>query len=439
MKRRIILNTMLVMLLSAFVFSSCTKKDDIGKEVVELPGERLGVGFVDSTSIITYSQRVDSFATSELISNMLGSYYDDVMGTTTTGFYTQLRMASNNLEFGNNVVCDSVVLTLEYTYLYGKDTLSPQTIKVYELDQDIYQDSVYYSNASLAIKTPEIGNQSVVFNLWDSLYEGDNKVHAHMRLHLDNAFGEKILAKSGQSELSNNENFLKFIKGLYVVAEKRNSGGAIVGIQLLSSFSRLAIFYHNDEDTLISNFVINENTARIQVYDHDNYQNASAPFISQVINEDTTLGKQNVYLQPMAGVKTYIKFPHLKDYMKDKPVALNKAELVLNMDAMYEDYNGPPPEIVLVKKNIDGKLAKIIDQEQESAFYCGGIYDENKKMYYFTITRHLQSILNGKEDDYGMYILISGSGITPKRIIFGGPEKSGGMRLRMYFTEVGNI
>ena len=438
MKRRVILNSVLVIVLSALVFSSCTKKDDIGKEIVELPGDKLGVGFVDTISINTYSQRVDSFATSELRNNMLGSYYDDVMGTTTTGFYTQVRMSSNNLEFGNNVVCDSVVLTLEYAFLYGKDTLTPQTIKVYELDQDIYQDSVYYSNASFAVKSSEIGNQDIVFNLQDSLYEGENKVHAHIRLQLDNAFGEKILSKSGQSELSDNESFLQFIKGLYVVAEKKNTGGAIVGIQLLSSFSRLAIFYHNDEDTLISNFVINENTARVQVFDHDGYQNASAPFISQVINGDTALGKQNIYLQPMAGVKTFIKFPHLMDYVKDKPVALNKAELVLNLDAMYEDFNGPPPEIVLVKKTQEGGLANIIDKE-EGAYFYGGTYDESKKMYYFTITRHLQSILNGKEGDYGMYILINGSGITPKRIIFGGPDKSGGMRLRMYFTEVGYI
>ncbi len=427
---------MLVIVLSALVFSSCTKKDDIGKEIVELPGDKLGVGFVDTTTIFTYSQLVDSFATSELASNMLGSYYDDVFGTTTTGFYTQIRMASNDLEFGNNVVCDSVVLTLEYAYIFGDDTLTPQTIKVYEMDEDFYQDSTYYSNRSFAVKTPEIGNVSYRFNMRDSMYEGDNKVHAHIRLPLDNAFGEKILAKSGQPELSDNESFLKFIKGLYVVAEKKNSGGVIVGINLLSSFSRLAIFYHNDEDTLISNFVINENTARVQNYDHDNYQNASAAFVSQVINKDSALGQQNVYLQSMAGVKTFLRFPHLMEYVKDGPVALNKAELILNEDVLFEDTEGPPTEIVLVKQTVDGLLQFPID-EKEGAYFYGGTYDKDKKMYYFTITRHLQSILNGDEEDYGMYLLIKGSGVTPRRVVFGGPKATNGMRLRLYYTEVG--
>jgi len=438
LKKKNIFSTVLVIVLSALVFSSCTKKDDIGKEIVELPGDKLGVGYVDTLTINTYSQLVDSFATSELRSNMLGSYYDDVFGTTTTGFYTQIRMASNDLEFGSNPVCDSVVLTLEYAYIYGEDTLSSQTIRVYELDEDFYQDSVYYSNTKFAVKTPEIGNSTFVFNMRDSLYEGENKVHAHIRIPIDNSFGEKILGKSGQSELSDNESFLKFIKGLYVTADKKTSGGTIAGIQLLSSFSRLAIFYHNDDDTLISNFVINENTARVQNFEHDGYANASAPFINQVINKDTTLGQQNVYLQAMAGVKLFVKFPYLMDYVKDKPVALNKAELILNLDAMYEDFNGPPPEIVLVKKTEDDKLEFPIDKE-EGAFYFGGTYNEDKKMYYFTITRHLQALLNGDEDDYGMYILINGSGVTPRRAVFNGPAKSGGMRLRLYFTKVGYI
>ena len=426
------------MVLSALVFSSCNKKDEIGKDIVELPGDKLGVGFVDTMSILTYSQRVDSFATSQLKYNMLGSYYDDVMGTTTTGFYTQIRMPSNDLEFGNNVVCDSVVLTLEYAFLYGEDTLDPQTIKIYELDEDMYSDSAYYSNKVFAVKTPEIGNNpNVIFNLQDSLYEGENKVHAHLRLKIDNSFGEKILDKSGSSELSNNENFTKFIKGLYVVADKKNSGGSIAGIQLLSSFSRLAIFYHNDEDTTIANFIINENTARVQIYDHDDYVNASAPFINQVINKDTTLGEQTVYLQPMAGVKTYIKFPYLTDYVKNGPVALNKAELLLNVDALLEDFEGAPPKIALVKKTFDNKLVYPEDKNEGDVYY-GGVYDENKKQYYFTLTRHIQSIMDGKEKDYGMYLLIEGSGISPKRVIFGGPNNPLGpkMRLRMYYTKV---
>jgi len=439
LKIRAINKWVLVIGLSAFILSSCTKKDDIGKELVEIPGDALGVDFTDTATVVSYSDLVDSFPTDEIKTNMLGSYFDPEMGVTTAGFYTQVRLVTNDLDFGDKAVFDSIVLTLGYSFLYGEDSLAEQTIKIYELDQDIYQDSTYYSNTKFKVKNPEIGNVTTIFNTRDSIYEGDAKLHAHLRLRLDDAFGLKIFNKSGQPELSNNEEFVKFIKGLYVTAEKRNSpGGDIAGINLLSSYSRLAIFYHNDKDTLLINFVINENTARVQNFEHYGYQDASAPFIQQVVNGDTSLGKQLVYLQPMAGVKTAIRFPYLKEFVKDHLIALNKAELILQVDPSLMDFDGPPSNIVLVKKDENGKFLYTIDKlsNRDNSSYIGGIYDKNKKQYYFTITRHLQAILTGDEVDYGMYILIEGSGVTPNRVVLLGSEASNRLRLRLFYTDL---
>ncbi|RLD66843.1 MAG: hypothetical protein DRI84_03940, partial [Bacteroidetes bacterium] len=414
----------------------CTKKDNVGQELLELPGDVLGVEYIDTVTVISFSSIVDSFPTDEIGGNMLGSYFDPDFGVTTTGFYTQIRMVSNDLDFGENAVYDSVVLTLDYNYIYGEDSLFEQTIKVYELDQDIYPDSTYYSNDKFQVHSSEIGNVKVVFNNRDSIDEGKYKLHAHLRLRLDDVFGLKIFDKSGEPELSNNEEFVKFIKGLYVTADRINSpGGDIAGINLLSSYSRLAIFYHDDTDTLTSNFVINENTARVQVFDHYDYQDASASFISQVINKDSTLGAQNFYLQPMAGVKAAIRFPFLKELVKNGPIALNKAELVLQPDPIFMDFEGPPAEIVLVKKTADGRYLFPKDEDEGELFF-GGRYDKEKKQYYFTITRHLQSILTGDEEDYGMVLLIKGSGVTPNRVIFIGSKASNRVRLRLFYTEV---
>ena len=438
LKKKAIFKMMLMIGLSAFILSSCTKKDDIGKELVELPGDALGVGFVDTVTVISYSNFVDSFPSDEINTNMLGSYYDPEMGVTTTGFYTQIRMVTNDIDFGSKAVFDSVVLTLDYAYIYGKDSLFEQTIRVYELDQDIFQDSTYYSNSDFQVYSPEIGNVKTIFNNRDSIYEGKNKLHAHLRLKLDDSFGHKIFDKSGQPELSNNEEFVKYIKGLYVVADKVNSpGGDIAGINLLSSYSRLAIFYHDDKDTLTANFVINENTARVQVYNHHDYQDASASFIQQVVNGDTTLGEQVVYMQPMAGVKTAIRFPYLKELIKDHLIALNKAELILQVDPSFMDFEGPPPKIVLVKQTAEGKYLYLKDKiTGEPDIYLGGRYDKDKKQYYYTITRHLQSILSGEEVDYGMYLLIEGSGIIPNRVILLGSKVSNRLRLRLFFTDL---
>jgi hypothetical protein len=427
--------------LSALVLSSCTKKEDIGQELMELPGDVLGVEFTDTVSMITYSNLVDSFKTDEIKVNMLGSYFDPVMGVTTAGFFTQVRLVNNDIDFGTKAVFDSIVLTLDYSFIYGEDSMAVQTIKVYEVTQDMYRDSSYYSNSKIAYDPQEIANLQVVFNNRDSIYEGDAHLHAHLRLRLDDAFGLKIFDKSGQQELSNNEEFVKFIKGLYVTAEKRTTpGGDLAGIPLLSSYSRLAIFYHDDKDTMIENFVINENTARVQVFDHYGYQDASADFINQVINGDSALGQQTFYLQPMAGVKTALRFPHLQELVKNRKIAINKAEIILKPDANMMDFEGPPPNIVLVKVAADGSYLYTKDHGEDvqggPRYFYGGWYNELEKEYYFTVTRHLQSILDGDEIDRGMYILIEGSGITANRVIFPGPEATNGVRLRLYYTIV---
>ncbi len=427
---------MLIIILSALVLSSCTKKEDIGKEVIELPEDALGVYFTDTTTINMYSTRVDSFPTDEIKYNMLGSYFDPEMGVTTAGFYTQVRLVNNDLDFGDKAVFDSIVLTLGYAGIYGEDSNAVQTLKVYELDEDFYQDSTYYSNTQFKVKATEIANVQYVFNDRDSMYEGDAKLKAHIRIKLDDNFGLKIFNKSGQKELSNNEEFVKFIKGLYVTAEKRNTpGGDLAIIPLLSSYSRLVIFYHDDEDTTLINFVINENTARVQSFEHYDYQDASADFIAQVINGDTTLGKQHVYLQPMAGVKASFRLPYLKNYVKDHRIALNKAELVLTPDPSLMDFEGPPPKIILVREKEDGTYTYTVDKSEPELYY-GGTYDKLTGRYYFRVTRHLQALLDDREKNYGMHILIEGSGITPNRVIFKGTQASDGIRLRLFYTVV---
>lgn len=431
-----IYNTVLIILLSALFVSSCTKKDDIGKELVELPGDILGVDFTDTFTVVSFSSLVDSFSTDEIGGFMLGSYYDTEMGVTTTSFYTQIRMVTNDIEYGSNAVFDSIVLTLGYNFIYGEDSLTPQMVRVYELDEDVYWDSTYHSNDVFQVKSPEIGVANVIFNNIDSVYEGDEKEKAHLRIRLDDAFGLKIFAKSGQPELSDNDEFLKFIKGLYVTADKMNSpGGAIGGINLLSSLSQMAIYYHDDTSKLVSNFVINENSARIQSFNHYDYQDASASFINQVINEDSSLGAQRFYLQSMAGVKAAIRFPYIKELVKDGPIGLNKAELILQPDLMFMDFEGPPLEIVLVKQTAEGSYVYPKDEDEGETFY-GGIYDKTTKQYYFTITRHLQGILTGDEQDYGMYLMVKGGGVLPYRVVFNGSEASNRVRLRLYYTEV---
>jgi hypothetical protein len=74
---------------------------------------------------------------------MIGSYYDDVFGVTTTGMYTQFRLTTTAVEFGTHPVCDSIVLSLSYNKGFYGDTSTQMTLNVYEIDEGFNLDNNY--------------------------------------------------------------------------------------------------------------------------------------------------------------------------------------------------------------------------------------------------------------------------------------------------------
>ena len=165
---------------------ACQKPGNIGEDLIAVQDSKVNVSFTDTLTIDAHSQRVDSVGTSRLLQNLLGSHYDPVFGTTTASFYTQLRLSQNDVNFGSNPVCDSIILTLDYNAFYG-DSNQTQTIKVYQLDEDIFYDSTYYSNDSIMSMPTPIGSYSDRFNLVDSQYYNGSLQEPHLAIRLDNS------------------------------------------------------------------------------------------------------------------------------------------------------------------------------------------------------------------------------------------------------------
>ncbi|MFA5781348.1 MAG: DUF4270 family protein, partial [Bacteroidales bacterium] len=132
--------------LLSFLFS-CEEPDIVGLEV-QPPNDKMDVVFCDTITLVAYSVKEDSIRTDETVYNLLGSNYDPIFGKNSASFYSQARLSSNNANFGSNPVLDSIVLSLLYKGIYG-DTSAQQTVKVYELAENIYKDSVYYSNREI--------------------------------------------------------------------------------------------------------------------------------------------------------------------------------------------------------------------------------------------------------------------------------------------------
>jgi hypothetical protein len=406
-------------LVIALALTNCKDdKNSLGLDI-QPPNDKINVFSTDTVSIVSYSQLVDSVKTDETTYSLLGSMVDPVFGSSTASFYTQFRLAKTAFDFGTTPYPDSLVLALDYQDIYG-DTLAPITVKVYELAEPIFVDSVYYSQQSLALSGTLLGEKTFVPNLKDSLIVLTDTLVPHLRIRLSdlsNVLADKLLFAPSDS-MSSNTSFLNYFYGLGIIAETTTAGGAIIYFDLMSAVSQMTLYYHNgEEDSLSFNYVINSNCGRFGHFTHD-YSLGDAAFKAQVIDKDTSLGKNTCYVQALGGVKTFIRFPHVKNLYDNGKIAINEARFFLSCQEV-----SPALEmarvLVLVQKNSDSSYTILNDQLEGSGYY-GGYYDDDENGYWFRITSTVQELIRSEESDFGLEIYMSGGAINAERVLLYG-------------------
>lgn len=408
----------LALIVPILIFS-CNKDADRLGLGLQPDEDLLEVMVSDTLSIYAYSVLVDSVRTDNTALSMLGSYYDQVFGSSTASIYTQVRLSTTSIDFGDNPLLDSIILSLEYTGKYYGDTTYTQNFKVLRMTDSISSDTVYYSNQNKSLGE-ELANLSIIPSPTDSVLVDTLKYKAQLRIPLSEEFGQSLL-DADENDLSSNDNFLRFLNGIYITTEQMQLGGAIMYFDLVSVNSRMTTYYSNDEDDSLSyQFTISSGNARFMNFEHYNYENASSEFRAQVIEGDTSLGDQKLYLQAMAGVKIRFKFPYIKDWVKNSNIVVNEARLLIsNYDP--ENELDAANEVLALKINDDGTTGFIPDQF-EGASYYGGQYNSGTGDYFLRISRYFQYLLTDEAEDYGMELVVSGASLIPNRVVVNGPN-----------------
>jgi len=406
-------------LVLAIIFTNCNDdKNNLGLEI-QPPYDKLNVFSIDTTAVIAYSQIVDSVKTDETSVTLLGSMVDPIFGGSTASFYTQFRLSQSAHDFGTTPYPDSLVLSLDYDGLYG-DSTAVMTLKVYELAEKILIDTSYFSYQSLDVKTTLLGQKTFTPDFSSDIIIGEDTLDPHLRINLTDlsaSLAFKLLTAPADS-MANNTSFLNYFYGLYVTAEPANAGGSIIYFDLLSSLSEMTIYYHNSSgDSLKYEYLINSNCGRFGNFTHD-YSLGNPAFKAQVIDKDTTLGRSICYIQALGGVKTFVRFPDLKNFYSNGSIAVNEARFFLScMETDPElDY---ATALVMVKKDSVGGYY-ILDDQLEGAGYYGGYYDKNIHGYWFRITSAIQDLMRSSDPDYGFEIYLSGGAINAQRVLLNG-------------------
>jgi hypothetical protein len=414
--------------LTIILLYSC-KKDPYEVGIDLLPAtDTLNLNTSDSASLVAYSEIQDSIRTDKTSTFLLGSIMDPVFGSTTAHFYSQFRFAKENFSFGENPVLDSVVLMLQYSSIYG-DSNSMQSLKVYEISQKLTELQSYYSNQSVGTYQTLLATRTFRPEIHDSVALYGVKVAPHLRINLNqftNYFGNKLIS-TPKSLISISSGFYDYMKGLYIESAKTNYSGALINFKPLGTQTRLVVYYHNqdDGDSLQCDLVISSSGARFSRIDHNNYADASPEFKRQVLDHDTSLGRTQLYLQGLGGVKVRVRLPFLKDFARSGAIAVNNALLVLK-NITSDTTLAPPPSLTLMKIDSTGYTSFLVD-ENEGPEYFGGTYNRTARTYSFRITRYVQSVLLGDTKNCDLYILVNNpvkSLLTPNRIVLNGTDPS---------------
>jgi hypothetical protein len=406
-------------LVSTLFFTNCNNEiNELGLDI-QPPNDKINVLSTDTTAVISYSQIVDSIKTDETSLSLLGSMADPVFGVSTAGFYTQLRLSTTAHDFGETPTLDSLVLSLDYKDFYG-DSTAVMTVRVFELAEQLQGDSSYYSNRSMAIKETLLGQKTFVPDFENKVIIGTDSLDPHLRINLsalDPALANRLLNAPADS-MASNSSFLNYFYGLYVTAEPVTSGGLIIYFDLMSNLSEMTLYYRNaTTDSLEYSYVINSNCARFGHFEHD-YSLGSAGFKAQVIDKDTTLGNSTCYIQALAGVKTFVRFPEIKDFYANGKIAVNEARFFIkcNETEPILDY---ATTLIMVKKNAEGSY-DILDDQLNGEGYFGGYYDKYSKGYWFRITSTIQNLMRSDDPDYGFEVYLSGGAVNAERVVLTG-------------------
>jgi len=377
------------------IAASCTDPNTIGLEVQPTSDNII----ISETSSFnwqtTQTDSEDSLRTDEALNLILGGIDDSQFGLNNAGFYTQILLTENNTDLGTNPIVDSIVMSYTYSGYYG-DLENFTSLDVLILQEDIYKDSVYYSNS---YQISSLGGMSYVesFSVSEDASESPS-----LTIRLSDSFGQEILDLQNEG-LKDNEAFLENFKGISVIASAQNT---MLYLNPTGSNSFLKIYYHNEQsgsDTISLDFELGGDAARINLFNHK-------PLVNLNQEED------KVYIQSMAGYKTRISINNtdsLKSMLEGK--SINKVTMSFDVNEGSQAEYTAHDKLFLVRVNEEGNNIFLTDFTIEGETHFGGRLEDDK--YEFNITRYFYQLLNNDIYTNDLYLLPAGAAVNANRTI----------------------
>jgi len=404
----------------AGIMSSCELPEQTVGLNMQPDSDLLNLYQTDTLSINMRTVREDSVKTDEVSLSLLGNMVNPIFGQTGASIYTQIRLSTNNVDFGNiePIIIDSLVLVLAMDKEFYGD-LVPMRFSIKELDEQMYLDSGYYSSQKLNTTGANLiipGHEEKWPNpLATSVADGE-EVPAQLRFRLNHSLAQRFLDASGTTDLANNTNFVAFFKGFHISCNTTQA--AILRFDLVNSNSRMLLYYRpaEGEEQKTFGFNINSETARYTAFEHGFTGSA----MSSVGLPDGQPADVTGFVKTPGGSKIELDIPNLLQLNNYPERTINKAQIILPLSDLNIPRSLSPERLFVLRKATDGSFVGIADQAL-GLDHVDGTYYSASNDYRMNISRHVQQVLNGAIENTPLYIVSGNAAVTARATAVNGP------------------
>ena len=396
--------------LIAFFAGSCEKGIlKMGADLLP-EGDFVSIKSIDTLSVLSYTMYDDSVRTDNPSTSYLGQISDPYFGTTSAEFVTQMRL--NAKWDGKPFTIDSVRLYLHILSAIGRSDVT-HTLRLSEISELIYPDSVYYSNRPVPLTEYEVNNIELPILKAYTINDITLKLPLEFGNYLTRDTLKLFYSENNIHYSPDYPDFRSFFRGLYFQMNP-SSDPLLISLYLEPPISNtnhpvsenaLVLYMHDDlgvqkEYTFILDAKIRN--AAFSRFSH-NYLTADPDKRIKHINDGykDTLS----YLQSINGVYTKFVFPGLENIKNDASfakISINKARLVVPVFLNGNQYRTTtvPPQLVLKYKTSNGSKFVVPDWNIDPTYqtFFDGKIDTTAKVYNFNIPAFVQAYLEDATD-----------------------------------------
>lgn len=406
--------SLLIFFIGAFTFSSCSKEE--GNIVLEGQGNQnqLGLFINDTTSFSARTVDEDSLPGNGIRYALIGHINDPILGKSTASLYANLVLIEPNSNFPIGELADSAILfipSVDGLNTYG-DRTTPQLLKIDKLETTISSSNVYYQTDKFDLDENYTTYYSgtLMNDYTDSLRYRKIKLQPYdgLKIKLSQKMAN-LLMNLPKEAYQTNDQLAKYFKGISIVPQDNNlaTNTGSMNVFDINNILSLAyrakiMLYYQDTNTFVFGFAGNASSVTT---------GKTGPYNSEINQQLASKSNFNrTYVQALGGVKTKIEIPHILNLIEKGNVSINKAEIEFFITDFDENFFAPP-RLNLFQPASANSVRNYFIADALSGSSYGGLYNSKTRSYKFTITRHIQNILNEmyfnkKNINNGLYLAV---------------------------------